>query len=217
VADGITLYGRKTSVNVQKAMWALEELGAPYEQIELGLNFGGLDTPDYLVMNPNALVPTLKHGDLTLWESHAIVRYIAATYGSGSLWPADPKERALCDQWTDWTAMRFQPAWLGVFVLAARTKPDHRDPAAIAKAVEAANACFRILDGQLQTTPYLTGDDLTYADIVTGAALHRWYDMDIERTPFAGVEAWRARLLKRPAYIKTVCTNYDVLKNTVPA
>lgn len=217
MTDGITLYGRKTSANVQKAMWTLEELGQPYQQIELGLNFGGLDTPDYLSMNPNALVPTLQDGDLTLWESHAIVRYISASYGEGILWPTDPKERALSDQWTDWTAMRFQPAWIAVFSLAARTKPDFRDPAAIAAAVEAANACFRIMDAQLQTTPFLTGDSLTYADITTGVALHRWYTMDIERTSFAGVEAWRERLLARPAYAKTVCTSYEILTNTVPA
>ena len=87
----ITLYGRKTSVNVQKAVWVLEELRVPYAQIEVGLNFGGVDTPEYLAMNPNGLVPTLKDGELVLWESHAIVRYLSATYGAGNLWPESPK------------------------------------------------------------------------------------------------------------------------------
>jgi glutathione S-transferase len=211
------LYGRKTSSNVQKAMWALEELGKPFEQIELGLNFGGLDTPDYLAMNPNALVPTLRDGDLILWESHAIIRYLASTYGEGSLWPVDPKARARCDQWTDWTAMRFQPAWIGVFMLAERMKPTHRDPAALAKAVAAANACFQIMDAQLAKTPYLAGDHLTYADIAAGVALYRWFAMDIERTDVPAVEAWRERLMQRPAFVGIVCTPYDALKNTMPA
>ena len=211
----ITLYGRKTSVNVQKVVWALEELRVPYSQVELGLSFGGLDTPDYLAMNPNGLVPTLKDGDLTLWESHAIVRYLSATYGAGNLWPEAPKARALADQWADWTAMRFQPAWGAVFSLAARTKPAARNKAAIGKAVAAANVCLNILDAQLKKTPFLAGERLTYGDIVTGALLYRWYTMEIEREPMAGVDAWHDRLMARPAFVKGVCVDYEVLKNTI--
>ena len=211
----ITLYGRKTSVNVQKAVWALEELRVPYSQVELGLNFGGLDTPDYLAMNPNGLVPTLKDGDLTLWESHAIIRYLSATYGAGNLWPESPKARAPADQWTDWTAMRFQPAWTAVFVLAARTKPEFREASALAKAVAAANACFRIMDTQLRKTPYLTGERLTYGDIAAGSSLYRWYTMEIAREPMQGVDAWYERLMARPAFVKGVCVSYDIMKNTI--
>ncbi len=211
----ITLYGRKTSVNVQKAVWALEELRVPYTQVELGLNFGGVDTPDYLAMNPNGLVPTLKDGDLTLWESHAIIRYLSATYGAGNLWPESPKARAPADQWTDWTAMRFQPAWATVFSLAARTRPQFRDKAAIARAVDAARACISILDGQLRKTPFLAGERLTYGDIAAGALLYRWYTIDIAREPMAAVDAWYERLKERPAYAKGVCVDYTILTNTI--
>jgi glutathione S-transferase len=211
----ITLYGRKTSVNVQKAVWVLEELRVPYTQVELGLDFGGLDTPEYLAMNPNGLVPTLKDGELVLWESHAVVRYLAGNYGAGNLWPESPRVRALADQWTDWTATRFQPAWTAVFTAVVRTKPEARDKAAIARAVEAAKACFRILDPVLARTPYLLGDRLTYGDIAAGAMLYRWYTMDIPREPMAGVDAWYERLKARPAYAKGVCVDYDVLRNRI--
>ena len=211
----ITLYGRKTSANVQKVAWTLEELRLPYSQIELGMNFGGLDTPDYLAMNPNGLVPTLKDGELILWESHAIIRYLAATYGAGNLWPESPKARAPADQWTDWIASRLQPAWSAVFNAASRTKPEHRNKAVIAKAVETAKAGFQIMDAQLRKTPYLVGERLTYADIAAGSLLHRWYTMEIEREPMAGMDAWRERLMARPAFVKVVCTSYDVLKNTL--
>jgi glutathione S-transferase len=211
----ITLYGRKTSVNVQKAVWVLEELRVPYAQIELGLNFGGVDTPEYLAMNPNGLVPTLKDGELILWESHAIVRYLSATYGAGNLWPESPKARAAADQWTDWTAMRFQPAWNAVFVAAVRKKEEARDARVIAATLKAVEPCFAILDAQLRKTPYLAGERLTYGDIAAGALLYRWYTMDIERTSRASVDAWYELLKARPAYAKGVCVNYDILKNTI--
>jgi len=214
VAD-ITLYGRKTSVNVQKAVWALEELRVPYQQIELGLSFGGLDTPDYLAMNPNGLVPTLKDGDLVLWESHAIVRYLAASYGAGNLWPESPRVRALADQWADWTAMTLQPLWGAVFTAAARTKEKARKKKTIEAAVAKAAAALSIADGQLRRTPFLTGERPTYGDIIFGALLYRWYTMEIEREPMQGLDAYYERLQERAAYVKGVCVDYSILTNTL--
>jgi glutathione S-transferase len=211
MAANLTLYGRKTSANVQKAMWALEELGADYEQIEMGGKFGGLDTPAYRALNPNARVPTLKDGDFVLWESHAIIRYLAAKYGASTLAPTDLERRALADQWTDWTATRFQPAWIEVFWAVVRTRPADRDAARIARATEAANACFAIIDAQLARTPFLAGDTLTYADIAAGVSLYRWYDMEVDRQPFARVEDWHKRLRERPAFVTGVCVPYDDL------
>ena len=209
----ITLYGRKTSVNVQKAVWVLEELRVPYAQIELGLNFGGVDTPEYLAMNPNGLVPTLKDGELILWESHAIVRYLSATYGAGNLWPESPKARALPTSGPT-GRLRFQPAWGAVFSAVARTKPEARKKAVIAKGVE--TPCrLSIMDAQLRKAPYLAGERLTYGDIAAGALLYRWYTMDIDRPPLANVDAWYERLKARPAYAKGVCVDYDILKNTI--
>nr|WP_295885848.1 glutathione S-transferase [uncultured Devosia sp.] len=121
----LTLWGRASSANVQKVLWALGELGLAYEHRLVGGPHGGLDDPHYRAMNPNGLVPTLQDGDLVLWESHAILRYLAATYGADMLWRDDVRERAIVDQWTDWTATTFQPAWISVFWLFVRTPPEH--------------------------------------------------------------------------------------------
>ncbi len=200
----ITLWGRDSSANVQKVRWALAELGLTYEHIPLGGKYGGNREPEYLALNPNGLVPTLRDGDLIVWESHAVVRYLAATYGSGSLWPESPTARAHVDQWTDWTASTFQPAWLGVFWKFYRTPPDRRDAAAIEAAMTAAERCFAIMDRRLSETPFLGGPQLTYADISAGVAMFRWTNMGIERQHHAGVEAWVERLRARDAYRTTV-------------
>jgi glutathione S-transferase len=207
----ITLWGRESSANVQKARWALGELGLGHEHIPLGGKHGGNRTPEYLAMNPNGLVPTLRDGELTLWESHAIVRYLAATYGAGSLWPEQPKLRALADQWTDWTATTFQPAWLDVFWTLVRTPEAQRDAARIASAVAASEKCFAVMDGQLARTPFLAGDQLTYADIVAGVAMYRWSTMPLERRPHPNVEAWHERLRERPAFRAGVEIDYAEL------
>lgn len=213
----VIVWGRASSANVQKVVWALEEMGTPYERKDLGGRFGGLDTPQFGAMNPNRLVPVLQHGEFVLWESHAIVRYLAAIFGAGTLWPTDPQARGIVDQWTDWTASTFQPAWLGVFWLTVRTPPDKHDQAAIADAIDKTVSAFRIMERQLETSPYLAGDHLTYADIVAGASLYRWFTMDIERPSLPAVEAWHQRMLARPAFEKAVCVSYEELRaRTVP-
>jgi hypothetical protein len=111
--SGITLWGRLSSCNVQKVVWALEELELPYEHIPVGGQHGGNRTADYLALNPNGLVPTLRDRGLVVWESHAIVRYLGAEFGSGLIYPTEPRARAPVDEWTDWTATTFQPAWIG--------------------------------------------------------------------------------------------------------
>jgi glutathione S-transferase len=179
----LTLLGRLSSANVQKAVWALEELGLAYEHVPLGGKYGGNDTAEYLAMNPNGLVPTLRDGDLTVWESHAVVRYIAATYGEGGLWPVDSRERAIVDQWTDWTATTFQPAWIAVFWQLVRTPEPKQDQAAIAKSVAATEKCFAIMESRLSQVPFLAGEALSYADIVAGVSLYRWTTMEVGGLP----------------------------------
>jgi glutathione S-transferase len=208
----ITLWGRLSSANVQKAVWALEELGLSYEHIPLGGRFGGNATAEYLAMNPNGLVPTLRDGDLVVWESHAIVRYLAAAYGAGSLFPADPRERAIVDQWTDWTATTFQPAWINLFWLLVRTPPAHQDRVAIDKAIQATSRCFGIMDKRLGEAPFLGGERLSYADIVAGVALYRWTTMEIDRPVLQSVESWHARLGERAAFRKAVNVDYEELR-----
>lgn len=211
MSPNLTLWGRASSANVQKTLWALEELGLPYAHRLVGGAHGGLDEPAYRAMNPNGLVPTLQDGDLTVWESHATLRYLAASYGENLLWPADPRARALVDQWTDWTATTFQPGWIAVFWLFVRTPREQHDEKAIAAALAKTIAALRIVDASLAERDYLAGDSLSYADIAAGVALYRWFTMDIDRPAMPGVENWYLRLQQRPAFRKAVMVSYEDL------
>lgn len=207
----ITVWGRLTSSNVQKVIWTLGELELPFEHIVVGGFAKGTDTPEYRAMNPNGLVPTIRDGELVLWESNAIVRYLSAEYGSGLLFPVEPRERAIVDQWADWTATTFQPSWSAVFAARVRTPAEQQKPEAIAKAIAHAEVQFEILDRRLAEVPYLAGEQLTYADLIAGIGLYRWTSMDIPRRAFANVAAWHQRLRERPAYVKGVEVPYDEL------
>jgi glutathione S-transferase len=207
----ITLWGRLNSGNVQKVVWALEELELPYEHVPLGGGFGGNNAPEYLAMNPNGLVPTLRDRGLIVWESHAIVRYLSAEYGSGLLFPVEARDRAAVDQWTDWTATTFQPAWIGLFWNMVRTPEPQRDAAAIEKSLGATNRCLAIIEGRLADAPYLGGEAFSYADIVAGVALYRWSTMNVARPQLPRVEAWHARLNERAAFRKAVNVSYEEL------
>ena len=207
----LTLWGRVSSANVQKALWALAELGLPYEHKLVGGAHGGLDDPQYRAMNPNGLVPTLQDGDLVLWESHAILRYLAASYGAESLWREDLSERAIVDQWTDWTATTFQPAWIAGFWLFVRTPREQHGRKAIAVACAKTMSALRILDVHLADRDYLAGNQLSYADIAAGVALYRWFTMEIDRPAMPGVENWYRRLEQRPAFRQTVMVDYAEL------
>lgn len=210
-AVSLTLWGRASSANVQKTLWALEELGLPYAHRLVGGQHGGLDDPHYRAMNPNGLVPVLQDGALTVWESHATLRYLAAAYGQDLLWRADPAERAIVDQWTDWTSTTFQPGWIAVFWLLVRTpKPEH-DARAIAAAHAKTVSALRILDANLADRDYLAGDRLSYADIAAGVSLYRWFTMNIDRPAMPGVENWYLRLQQRPAFRKAVMVSYAEL------
>jgi glutathione S-transferase len=207
----ITLWGRLNSANVQKAVWALGELGLAYRHIPAGGSFGGLDDPAFLAMNPNGKVPVLRDGDLTLWESHAIVRYLSAEYGSGLLFPIEPVQRAPVDQWTDWVATTFQPAWIGLFWDFVRTPAAQHDAGKIEHRLAATVKCLGMMEQRLCDAPYLGGSQLTYADIVAGVAMYRWTTMALERPEMPAVEAWHERLRQRPAFREAVCVPYDEL------
>lgn len=214
MSSKITVHGRASSANVQKVVWALEEMKLPYERLDVGGKFGGTDTPDFGAMNPNRLVPVLTDGNLTIWESHAILRYLAGSYSVGNFWPEDPAERATIDQWTDWTASTFQPAWLKVFMLVVRTAPQNQDKEAIAKAVADTGECLKIMNEALADRPFLAGEALSYADFAAGVSLYRWTTMEIERPEFEHVTAWHERLLEREAFAKSVNISYEELQVT---
>ena len=208
---GLTLWGRLSSCNVQKALWLLEELALPYEHIQAGGDFGGLDDPAYLAMNPHGKVPTLKDGDTVVWESEAILRYLAARYGAPAFWSDDPAERAVVDQWLAWTASALYRDWIDLFWRLVRTPPERRDAALIEGHRRRSAERYALLDSQLATRPYIAGDHLSLADIAAGMTLYRWYEMPIERPELAHLRAWYDRLRERPAYRRSVCVPFDDL------
>ncbi len=207
----LTLWGRLSSCNVQKAVWLLEELKLPYDHIPAGGDAGGLDEPAYRAMNPHGKVPTLKDGDTVVWESEAILRYLAARYGAPDFWSDDPAERAAVDQWLAWTAAALYRDWIDLFWRLVRTPPERQDAALIEGHRRRTVERYAFLDDQLAARPYIAGESLSLADIAAGMTLYRWYEMPIERPRLPQVEAWYARLRKRPAYRKAVCLPFDDL------
>jgi len=196
----LTVWGRANSINVQKVLWTLAELDIPWRRIDAGMKFGINDTPEYRSMNPTGLVPTIDDEGYVLWESNAIVRYLAARHGFGTLYPADLGPRFAAERWMDWQATALHLAITPVFVGLIRTPPERRDEAAIETARRAAERCMAILDDHLAARPYMNGEELTIADIPVGAGVNRWYRLPIDRAPRPNVERWLALIAKRPAF-----------------
>jgi glutathione S-transferase len=212
----LTVWGRRNSINVQKVMWTACELGLEHQRIDVGGKFGGLDTPEFRKRNPNGLIPVIDDGGVVVWESHAIVRYLAAKYGAGSLWPDDPARRSVSDRWIEWVQTTLQPAFIGgVFWAAFRTPKEQQNPAAIGRNVKRCGELFRMLDRELETRPFLSGPDFAIGDIPAGTQIFRYFELDIERPPLPHVEAWYARLKSRPAYREHVMVPFEDLRGQI--
>lgn len=188
------LWGRNTSVNVQKVTWALGELGLIYERVDIGGPFGGNDSPGYRALNPSGLIPTLEDEDLVLWESGAILRYLGRNYGVPCLEPADRAGRALADQWLEWNTSTFLPAISPAIVGVLRTPPDRQDRRAIDESRRRSVACALFLDGQLEGRPYIAGRNFSFADIANGIVAHRFFHVVDERPRLPNLERWYASL-----------------------
>jgi len=195
----LRIWGRVNSVNVKKALWAAEELGLRYERIDAGMQFGLNKTPQYLRMNPTGLVPTIDDDGFVLWESHTIVRYLAAKHGAGTLCPASLQARADAERWMDW-AYTFQGAMRNVFWGLIRTPPEKRDPNAIAAGKEKSMAAAKIMDAQLGKTQFLAGNDFSYGDIPVGIMIYRYTQLIPERTATPNLDRWYAAISARPAF-----------------
>jgi glutathione S-transferase len=199
----LKFWGRVNSVNVKKALWAAEELGLKYERVDAGMQFGVVNTPEYRKMNPTGLVPTMDDDGFVLWESHAIVRYLAAKHGAGTLWPVDLRQRADSDRWMDWTNT-FQASLRTVFWGLVRTPPEKREMKAIDEARKKCGELLAIPDQYLANRPYFAGNSLTIGDIPLGCHVQLWMRLPIERPAHANVQRWFDRLCARPAYQKIV-------------
>jgi len=197
----IKIWGRKTSSNVQKAMWAIGEIGLPHERIDIAGPFGKNREPAYLAMNPNGLVPTLEEEDgFLLWESNTIVRYLAAKYKATVLEPADLRTRALASKWMDWQLTVAGPAIFECFWGLIRTPPEKRNHAAIEESKKRTTAAMTILDGQLAKTRYLAGDGFSYGDIPVGIIAYRFRQLVPERPALPNFERWYGEISSRQAF-----------------
>lgn len=195
----LTIWGRISSINVQKAVWAAGEVGQTFERIDVGGAFGGTSGPAYRAKNPNGLVPVLEDGEVCIWESNSIVRYLAARYGSGWIWEEDPAQRAEADRWMDWMIAELQPALNPGFRMLLRTPPEQREPALIEGSIARTEALMAILDAHLASRGFLANERFGMADIAVAPGAHRWLHMPVERQPRPHVERWYAAVSARPA------------------
>jgi glutathione S-transferase len=196
----IRIWGRNTSSNVQKVMWALGELGLPHERIDIGGSFGKNREPAYLAMNPNGLVPTLEEDGFLLWESNSIVRYLAAKYGVGTLEPADMQARARASSWMDRQLTVAAPAITPVFWGLIRTPPEKRDHAAIEAGKVKTMAAMQMLDAQLAKSAFVAGDTLSMGDIPVAVMTYRFRRLMPERSGLDHLERWFTAIEQRPAF-----------------
>jgi glutathione S-transferase len=201
----LKIWGRNTSSNVQKVMWAIGEMKLAHQRIDVGGAFGKNNEAPYLAMNPNGLVPTLEEEDgFTLWESNSIVRYLAAKHDNRTLEPADLKTRGRAQQWMDWQLSVIGPAITPVFWGLIRTPPEKRDHAAIDAGKVKTIAAAKMLDDQLGKTSYLAGDAFSYGDIPVGIMIYRFVQLIPERPPMPNLDRWYAAISSRPAFKEQV-------------
>ena len=214
----LVVWGRETSSNVQAVLWALDELGVDFERRDIGGRYGGLDGADFRAMNPHGRIPVLSGGGLEvpIFESAAILRYLATRFGSAPFWPEDPGARAQVDMWAEWAKQSVANAFtVPVFWRVVRTPEARHDKPAIAAAVATLEAALATAEAELAQRDHLAGDAFTLADIPIGHILYRYYDIDIERAELPHLRAYYERLCARPAYRRRIHFNYDELRNTI--
>jgi glutathione S-transferase len=209
----LKVWGRKTSINVQKVMFAVGELGITHERVDAGGSFGKTDTAQYGALNPNRLVPVIEDDGLVLWESNAIVRHLAQKHGRGTLSPADEHAYAQADQWMDWSTTSLYGDIISTcFIELIRTPTTERRNAVVEAAAKRAGQRLAILDSRLDGRNYIMGDRPTIADVACGSLMYRYFNLPIPRPRLPNVEAWYKRLSGRPAYQLHVMVDYASLK-----
>ena len=195
----LKIWGRMSSINVKKVVWTAQELGLVFQRNEAGGQFGLVKTPEYLRLNPNALVPVMEDGDFVLWESNVIVRYLCAKHSPGQLYPNDLRERFEAERWMDWQQTTFNPASRQGFWQLIRTAPEKRNAQAIRDSNAAVEALLATLDAQLGRHAFVAGDHFTMADMALGCEAHRWFGLPQPRKSWPNVERWYQGLRARQA------------------
>lgn len=189
----LKVYGRKNSSNSAKVFWLLDELGEPYDLVLTGRGFGATDTPEFLALNPFGKVPVLCDGEAVVWESNAVLRYLAGR-GPNALWPGDGAGRSLADRWMDWVSISLNPALTRLRKARADGKPgSETDLAAVIRGAEA-------LDRWLAAHRFLVGDTLTIADITAAPAVYRWFLLPESSMPLPALARYRDQLEANEGY-----------------
>ena len=205
-ANRLRIWGRISSINVQKVVWTADELGLAYERLDAGGAFGVVATNEYRRMNPNSLVPVIEDDGFVLWESNAIVRYLAAKNSPGTLWPDDLRRRADVDRWMDWQSTTFTPAMRDAFWQVVRVPPEDRDAAVIEASRAASEKAAAVLDAHLAGREFVSGGAFSPADIVLGCAAHRWLNLPLVREPRPELQRWYQGLRARPGAKQVLST-----------
>jgi glutathione S-transferase len=195
----LKLWGRLSSINVRKVVFAAQDIGLPFERIDAGAAFGIVQTPEYLAKNPNGLVPVLEDDQVQLWESNVIVRYLCARHAPDTLYPLALPARFDAERWMDWQQTTLNPAGRVAFMQWIRTPADRRDSDAIARSVAATEPLFALLDQHLSRRPFIAGDRLTMADLPLACEVHRWINLPQPRTPRPHLDRWYEGMQARPS------------------
>lgn len=195
----LKIWGRLSSINVRKVVWAAQEVGVAFERTDAGAAFGIVQTPSYLALNPNALVPLIQDGNFTLWESNVIVRYLCAKHSSGTLYPESLPERFNAERWMDWQQTTLNPAGRNAFMQWIRTAPEQRQPHLIEQSNRDTEALMAMLDAHLSQHAFMAGAQFSMADIPIGCEVHRWFGLPQARLAHPHVERWYQALRERPA------------------
>lgn len=197
----LKILGRANSINVCKVLWLCDEIGLRYEREDWGRGFRSTDAPEFRALNPTGLVPVIRDGDLVLWESHAILRYLAAKHGRDDLFPADLAARAVIEQWMEWYSTDFGSSFGYAFHALVRKAPDFADPARIAAALRKGGERMAMLAAQLDRAGgHVAGPAFTLADIPFGLAVNRWLGLPVEHPDCPALSAYHERLSKRAPY-----------------
>lgn len=197
----LQILGKASSINVRKVLWACTELGLPFEREDWGSGFRTTNVPEFVALNPNAMVPVIRDGEFVLWESNSIIRYLAGRYGGEFLYPGDPCERAKCDQWIDWQASELNRAWSYAFLALVRNSPAHQDRQQIDLSCVNWTRHIAIVDRQLETTgAFIAGASFSLADIPIALSINRWLETPLQHGGFPALTAYMARLATRPDY-----------------
>ena len=210
----ITIYGRRNSSSVQLVMWAVAELGLEHERLDFGHGHASTRSAEYLTMNPMGRVPVLIDGDLRMFESAAILRYLASKYGSEDFWPSDPVRRALLDTWAEWGKGTFTEAVLEIFVYDVRLSPKTRDPKILEEATERLTPLANMLNDRIGEGPWLDGERFTFADIACGHILHRYHTLQWEIPELENLTRYYERLQTRSTYRENAMVCYEDLRGS---